>query len=53
MKDIEKLKKRSLFTLQLSPNTKTSIINADLNQLVTNLKRMSSKKGVIVLVVPK
>jgi hypothetical protein len=53
MKDINKLKKDSLFTLEISPNTKTSIVNSDLNQLVTNLKRSSSKKDVIVLVIEK
>ena len=53
MKDMEKLKKSSLFTIEISPNTKTSIINSDLNQLVTNVKRISSKKDVIILVVQK
>jgi glutamate synthase domain-containing protein 2 len=53
MKDMEKLKKGSLLTLEISPNTKTSIVNSDLNQLVTNLKRISSKKDVIILVLPK
>jgi anionic cell wall polymer biosynthesis LytR-Cps2A-Psr (LCP) family protein len=53
MKDIDKLKKGSLLTLEISPNTKTSIVNSDLNQLVTNLKRISSKKDVVVLVLPK
>ncbi len=53
MKDIDKLKKSSLMTLEISPNTKTSIVNSDLNQLVTNLKRISSKKDVVVLVIPK
>jgi hypothetical protein len=50
MKDMDKLKKGSLLTLEISPNTKTAIVNSDLNQLVTNLKRISSKKDVIILV---
>ena len=50
MKDIEKLKKSSLFSLELSPNTKTSIVNSDLNQLVINLKKVGAKKDVIVFV---
>jgi anionic cell wall polymer biosynthesis LytR-Cps2A-Psr (LCP) family protein len=53
MKDIDKLKKGSLLTLEISPNTKTSIVNSDLNQLVTNLKRVGAKKDVIVLVFTK
>jgi len=53
MKDIDKLKKGSLLTLEISPNTKTSIVNSDLNQLVINLKRISSKKKVVVLVIEK
>ncbi len=53
MKDIDKLKKGSLMTLEISPNTKTSIVNSDLNQLVTNLRRISSKKEVVVLVIEK
>ena len=53
MKDMEKLKKGSLLTLEISPNTKTSIVNSDLNQFVTNLKKVGAKKDVIVLVVPK
>lgn len=53
MKDIDKLKKGSLFTLEVSPNTKTSIVNSNLNQFVTNLKKISSKKDVIILVIEK
>lgn len=53
MKDIEKFKKSSLITLEISPNTKISIVNSNLNQLVTNIKRVSSKKDVIVLVIEK
>jgi glutamate synthase domain-containing protein 2 len=50
MKEIDKLKKNSLLKIEISPNTKTSIVNSNLNQLVTDLKRISSKKDVIVLV---
>lgn len=53
MKDIDKLKKSSLLTLEISPNTKTSIINSDLNQFVTNLKKVGAKREVIILVLPK
>jgi len=53
MKDMEKLKKGSLLTLEISPNTKTAIVNSDLNQFVANLKRVGAKKDVIILVVPK
>lgn len=51
MKDIEQLKKKSLLSLEVSPNTKTSIVNFDLNQFVMNLKRVGAKKDVIVLVI--
>lgn len=53
MKDIEQLKKKSLLNLEMSRNTKTSIVNSDLNQFVINLKRISAKKDVIILVLPK
>ena len=53
MKDIDKIKKGSLLTLEISPNTKTAIVNSDLNQLVANLKRVGAKKDVIVLVIEK
>jgi hypothetical protein len=53
MTDMEKLKKGSLLTLEISPNTKTSIVNSDLNQFVINLKRIGTKKDVIIVVLPK
>ena len=53
MKDIDKLKKGSLLNIEISPNTKTSIVNSDLNQFVTNLKRVGAKKEVVILVIEK
>ncbi len=53
MKDIDKLKKDSLFALEISPNTKTSIVNSDLNQLTTRLRRIGAKEEIVILVLAK
>jgi anionic cell wall polymer biosynthesis LytR-Cps2A-Psr (LCP) family protein len=52
-KELEKLMNSSLLNLEISPNTKTSVVISDLNHLVTNIKKICSKKDVIVLVMPR
>lgn len=48
--NLDQLKKKALLTLELSPDTKSQIINSKINKIQTELKRISSKKEVIVLV---
>ena len=53
MKELEFIKKQSLLTLELSPDTKPNVTNAELTKFVQNVKRFISKKDIILLVVQK
>jgi len=53
MKELESIKKQSLLTLELSPDTKPNITNAELTKFVQNTKRLLMKKNLILLVLEK
>lgn len=48
--NLEQLKKKALIAIELSPDTKNQVINSKINQFQTDLKRICSKRNVIVLV---
>lgn len=48
--NLEQLKNKALIALELSPDTKNQVINSRINQFQNDLKRICSKKNVIVLV---
>ena len=47
---LNKIKQNALLTLELSPYTKTQVISSNLNKFQTDLKRIASRKDVIVIV---
>ena len=49
-REIDALKKKALMTLELSPDTKTNVTNAEIATFVQKLKSFSSKKELIVIV---
>ena len=51
IQNLDQIKKNALIALELSPDTKNQVINSKINQFQTDLKRICSKKEVIVLVV--
>lgn len=48
--NLDQIKKKALIALELSPDTKNQVINSKIIQFQTELKRISSKKELIVLV---
>jgi len=50
IQNLEQLKKKALIALELSPDTKNQVICSNLNKFQTEIKRICSKKDVIVLV---
>ena len=53
MKELESIKKQSLLTLELSPDTKSNITSSELSKFVQNTKRLLTKKNLILLVLEK
>ena len=49
-REIDALKKKALMTLELSPDTKTNVTNAEIATFVQKLKSLASKKELIVIV---
>jgi len=50
MNDIEKLKKKALIVTELNANTKTQISNGDIAKLSHEIKKIITKKDVVVIV---
>lgn len=48
--NLDQLKKKSLLILELSPDTKTQVVSSNLNKFQSDLKRIASRKEIIVLV---
>lgn len=48
--NLDQIKKKALIALELSPDTKNQVICSNLNKFQIELKRICSKKNVIVLV---
>jgi hypothetical protein len=51
--NLETLKKEALQTLELSPRTKESVVNSDLQKLTTTIKTLSKRKDLVVMVFEK
>jgi hypothetical protein len=51
--NLETLKKEALQTLELSPRTKESAVNADLQKLTSTIKTLSKRKDLVVMVFEK
>ena len=51
--NLETLKKEALQTLELSPRTKESVVNADLQKMTTAIKTLSKRKDLVVMVFEK
>jgi hypothetical protein len=50
--EIEKLKKKSFYCAELTPNTKLQVVNSSLNTLAQITKKnLSAKKDVIISVI--
>lgn len=53
MKDLDRLKSQALHSLELSADTKTNITISDLNKFIQFIKRIVTKKDVVILVFDK
>ena len=51
--NLETLKKEALETLELSPRTKESVVNPDLQKMTTAIKTLSKRKDLVVMVFEK
>ncbi len=50
-KEIESLSKRALLHLEIDPDTKTQVTNANLQKFVQDIKKITTRKRVVILVV--
>ena len=48
--NIELIKKNALLTLEISPDTKTNVTIAHLNQFLHAVKKISTKKEILIIV---
>ena len=51
--DLERLKTHAIQILEMSPRTKDSAMNADLQKMTTTIKSLAKKKDLVVLVFEK
>jgi hypothetical protein len=51
--DLEKLKKDATHHLDVSKDTKESVVNSDLQKMTTTIKTLSKRKDLVVLVFEK
>ena len=50
-RELEVLRKKSLLTLEIDPDTKPQVTNAELTKFVQNIKIITTRKRVVILVV--
>jgi hypothetical protein len=50
-KELETLRKKSLLTLEIDPDTKPQVTNAELTKFVQDIKKITTRKRVVILVV--
>ena len=50
-RELEVLRKKSLLTLEIDPDTKTQVTNAELQKLIQDVKKITTRKKVVILVV--
>jgi hypothetical protein len=49
-KELEVLRKKSLLTLEVDPDTKPQVTNAELTKFVQDIKKITTRKRVVILV---
>ena len=50
-KELEVLRKKSLLQLEIDPDTKPQVTNAELTKFVQDVKKITTRKRVVILVV--
>jgi hypothetical protein len=50
-KELESLRKKSLLTFEIDPDTKPHVTNAELTKFVQDVKKITTRKRVVILVV--
>ena len=50
-RELEVLRKKSLLTLEIDPDTKLQVTNAELTKFVQGIKKITTRKRVVILVV--
>ena len=50
-KELEVLRKKSLLTLEIDPDTKPQVTSAELTKFVQDIKKITTRKRVVILVV--
>ena len=50
-RELEVLRKKSLLTLEIDPDTKPQVTNAELTKFVQDVKKITTRKRVVILVV--
>lgn len=50
-RDLERLKKESLIFLEVNKDTKTNVTQQQLIKLMSDIKRLSQRKNLVVMVV--
>ena len=49
-RDIEMAKKHSVLTLEFSPDIKTNVIASDLTKFTNQVKKLSARKKLVIIV---
>jgi hypothetical protein len=52
-RELEVLRKKSLLTLEIDPDTKPQVTSAELTKLVQDIKKITTRKRVVILVMEK
>ncbi len=50
-RELDALKKKSLLTLEIDPDTKPQVTSAELTKFVQDIKKITTRKRVVILVV--
>ena len=50
-RELEVLRKKSLMTLEIDPDTKTQVTSSELTKFVQDIKKITTRKRVVILVV--
>lgn len=53
MKDLDAIRKQSLLSLELNSNTRSNIVQSELIKFTQNVKKLSTKKNLILFVIEK
>ena len=50
-RELDALRKKSLLTLEIDPDTKPQVTNSELTKFVQDVKKITTRKRVVILVV--